>query len=175
MKPLFLAIILLSLLTGCAPYAKDIHVTTEVGHNANLANYKNYIWLDNITAMEDPSGKWQPIGLDIAGEIKYAIDQELNESGLYLNAFDPQLAVTFKLGINMQALKLKFDPKSQLDILVNVPDAALLVFLIDAETQSIIWIGKAEAELQENDSKELVSKRIHYTISEMFKALNKKR
>ena len=173
MKPL-LAISLILLLTACAPYTKDIKVKTEVGHNANINDYKSYIWLNNITALNDPSGKWQPPGLDIAGEIKLLIDRELTNRGIYLNTIDPELAVAFQLGANMQALRLKTDPKSKLAVLANVPDAALVVFLIDTTTQSIIWVGRADAELQQDIDDELVRKRIAYAIAEMFKKLNKK-
>ncbi len=74
----------------------------------------------------------------------------------------------------MQALKLKNDPDSKLAVLTNVPDAALMVVLIDTATNNIIWISKAEAEIQQHDSKEIVLKRIDYTITEMFKALTRK-
>ena len=121
MKQLLLAITLSFLLAACAPYAKDIRVTTEVGHSANINDYTSYIWLDNITALNDPSGKWQPPGFDVAGEIKTVIDRELNDNGLHLNMIDPELAVAFKLGANMKALKLKTDPKSKLAVLENVP------------------------------------------------------
>ena len=74
----------------------------------------------------------------------------------------------------MQSLKLKQNPKSKLAVLTNVPDATLVVILIDTATKDIIWISKAEAEIQQGHDAELVRKRIDYTITKMFKALNKK-
>lgn len=174
MKQLLFAITLSFLLTGCATYTEDIRVKTAVGHNANLNDYKTYIWLSNITALNDPSGKWQPPKLDVAGEIKYFIDRELRDSGLSLNPIDPELAVAFQLGANMETLRFKVDPKSKRTILSNVPEAALIVYLIDTATQSIVWIGKAEAELQPGIDAKLMRKRIDYTMTEMFKELNKK-
>ena len=173
MKQLLLVIALL-FLTGCAPHYKDIRVKTEVGHNANLGDYHSYMWLANISALNDPSGKWQPTGLDIAKEIKFFIDRELNNHGLYLSTTDPELAVAFQIGADMEALKLTTDPKSKLAVLTNVPDAALMVVLVDVATQSIIWVGKAEAEIQQDINAELVRKRLDYTITKMFKELNKK-
>lgn len=174
MRQLLFALPLLFLLSGCVSYTQDIRVKTELGINANLSKYKSYTWLDTVTTLNDPSGKWQPSGLDIAQEIKFFIDRELGDHGLYLSSTNPELAVTFELGANMQALQLKTDPDSKLAVLTNVPDAALMVVLIDTATNNIIWISKAEAELQQQDSKEIVLKRIDYTITEMFKALNKK-
>lgn len=45
-----LAISLLFLLAGCAPYAKDIKVSTEVGINADISLYQNYNWLNNLSS-----------------------------------------------------------------------------------------------------------------------------
>ncbi|WP_428357791.1 DUF4136 domain-containing protein [Methyloprofundus sp.] len=146
----------------------------ELGLNADLSQYQSYAWLETVTTLNDPSGQWQPSGLDIAGEIKFFIDRELSDHGLYLSSSNPELAVSFQLGANMQALKLKNDPDSKLAVLTNVPDAALMVVLIDTATNNIIWISKAEAEIQQHDSKEIVLKRIDYTITEMFKALTRK-
>ena len=174
MRQRLFTITLLCLLAGCAPYAKDIRVKTMIGHNANIYDYKSYIWLENISTLNDPSGKWQPSGLDIAGEIKFFIDRELRDHGLHLSTTQPEISVSFQVGANMQSLQLKKDPKSKHAILINVPDASLMVILADTATQSIIWIGQAEAEIQQGHDAELVRKRIEYTITKMFKELNKK-
>ena len=174
MKQLLLTISLLIFLQGCARYTSDIEVKTELGAQADLSDYKTYTWLERITSLNDPSGKWQPSGLDVAGEIKFFIDRELRDHGLHLSTTNPELAVAFQLGVNMQSLKLKQNPKSNLAVLTNVPDAALVVILIDTATKEIIWVSKAEAEIQQGYDAELVRKRIDYTITKMFKALNKK-
>ena len=174
MRKLFLSIPLLFLLAGCTQYAKDIRVKTEVGVNADLSAYKSYAWLDTISTLNDPGGKWQPPGVDIAADIKLLIDRELRKRGLQLNTRNPDILVSFQLGANMQALKLIKSSKSKQDVLINVPDATLMVVLIDAASRNIIWISKAEAEIQQDRDAELVRKRIDYTITEMFKALNKK-
>jgi len=74
----------------------------------------------------------------------------------------------------MQALKLVKDPYSSQDVLINQPDAALIVVLIDIASKNIIWISKAEAEIQQHIDARLVRKRLDYTITEMFKDLNNK-
>ena len=174
MKQLILTISLLMLLTSCTTYTQDIRVKTEVGHNADLSYYKSYTWAVNITSLNDRGGKWQAPGIDIARETKFFIDRELHSLGLIYSNTNPEITVAFQLGADMQSLKLKKDPESGLAVLKNVPDAALLVILTDIATKNIIWISKAEAELQKNASAELVRKRIDYTITEMFKPLNKK-
>ncbi|MCK5869190.1 hypothetical protein BMR07_09240 [Methylococcaceae bacterium CS1] len=169
-----LAISLLFLLAGCAPYAKDIKVSTEVEINADISLYQNYNWLNIITSLNDPSGEWQPPGFDISNDIRLLIDRELDKRGVHYNTTSPELAVSFKINVNMQALKLVKAPKSKQGILINKPDATLMVMLIDVASKNIIWISKADAEIQENIDAELVRKRLDYTITEMFKALDKK-
>ncbi len=171
MKPLLFAVTLLFLLAGCSSHTADIRVRTEVGSNANLSQYKSYSWLEIVTSLHDPRGKWQARGLDIAGEIKFFIDRELREYGLHYSTTDPDIAVAFQLGANMESLKLAIDPNSRLDVLKNVPDATLTVVLIDTATRDIIWISKAEAEIQQDATPEMVHKRIDYTITEMFKKI----
>ncbi|WP_221895441.1 DUF4136 domain-containing protein [Bathymodiolus japonicus methanotrophic gill symbiont] len=165
---------LLILLQCCVPYTRDIEVKTEVGTQADLSDYNTYTWLETMSTLNDPSGKWQPTGLDLAGEIKFFIDRELQDHGLHLNTTDPELGVAFQFGADMQSLKLQQNPKSKLAVLSNVPDATLAVILIDTVTKDIIWISKAEAEIQQGYDAELVRKRIDYTITKMFKALGKK-
>jgi hypothetical protein len=173
MKYLF-AISLLTLLISCASYTSDIRVKTEVGINADISDYKSYAWLKPITTLNDPGGKWQPPGFDIARDIQLLIDRELRKRGLKLNTINPDILVSFQLGANMQALKLKKDPKTQQGTLISAPDAVLMVILMDSANRNIIWISKAEAEIQQDYDAELVRKRLDYTITEMFKALNKK-
>jgi hypothetical protein len=169
-----LAFSLLILLIGCASYTSDIKVKTEVGINADISDYQSYAWLNSVTTLNDPTGKWQPPGFNIARDIQLLIDRELGKRGLKLNTINPDILVSFQLGANMQALKLKKDPKTQQDTLINAPEADLIVILINKKNRDIIWISKAQAEIQQGRDAELVRKRIDYTITEMFKALNKK-
>ena len=169
-----LIITVLILLTGCAYYAKDIRVKTEVGVHADINRYTGYIWSESITSLNDPSGKWQPPGFDITEDIRQLIDRELTKRGVRFNPTNPGLAVSFQLATNMQALKLVKDPYSSQDVLINQPDAALIVVLIDIASKNIIWISKAEAEIQQHIDARLVRKRLDYTITEMFKDLNNK-
>ncbi|MBT5222282.1 MAG: DUF4136 domain-containing protein [Gammaproteobacteria bacterium] len=169
-----LALSLVILFMGCTSYTSDIRVKTEVGTHADISDYKSYAWLNPVTTLNDPTGKWQPPGFDIARDIQLLIDRELGKRGLKLNTITPDILVTFQLGANMQALKLKKDPKTQQDTLINTPDTNLIVILINNKNRGIIWISKAQAEIQQERDSELVRKRIDYTITEMFKVLNKK-
>ncbi len=165
---------LLVLLVGCAPYAKDIRIETELDSKADITAYKSYAWLGDVSILNDPNEKWQPSGLDISSEIKFMIDRELRAGGLHLSDDKPDLAVSFLVGADMESMKLKADPDSKLESLQNVPEAALVVILIDVATENVIWLGKAEGEVQKGADQEQVRKRIDYAITTMFKELHGK-
>ena len=81
------------------------------------------------------------------------------------------LAVGFFMGIDMEAMEFKQDPKSDVEILKNIPKAGLIVVIIDVSTDFVIWMGLAEGDIHENISDELVSKRVDYAVKQMFKLL----
>ena len=123
--------------------------------------------------LNDPEGKWQPPKMNIAEDIKFLIDRELRKRGIYNNAENPDLAVAFFMGVDMEAMELKTDPKSKQEMLTNVPEAALVVALIDPYTGYWVWLGESEGELQKNPTDEVIRKRLDYAVTEMFKKLPK--
>ncbi|MGR9073490.1 MAG: DUF4136 domain-containing protein [Gammaproteobacteria bacterium] len=159
-------------LIGCASVTKDIRVDAMTAKSSNLGNYKSYAWLGRSAVLHDPEKKWQPPKMDIVGDIRFLIDRELRKKGIYSSVQDPELAVTFFTGLDMEAMELKVDEKTKEEILTNVPKAALLVFLIDAETEKVVWIGKATAEVQMKPTDEVVRERLDYAVREMFKKLS---
>lgn len=159
-------------LAGCAPYTKDIKVRTEIGNNTDLSFYNTYTWKEIISTLNDPRGQWQPLGFDVEGDIKLLIDRELHNRGLQQSNRQAELAVFFQVGANMQALKLKRNPRTEQDVLVNTPDANLMIILSETATGNIIWISKASARIQDNLNVIQVRQRLDYTITEMFKGLD---
>ena len=72
--------------------------------------------LDTAQIVNDPLGKWEPPGFDADAEIKFLIDRELRKRGMSQNSIDPDLVVVFAAGIDMDALELKVDPETKIDI-----------------------------------------------------------
>ena len=162
------------LLSGCAAFnlkTNDIKVAAETDPQANMAGYKSYAWLGSARVLIDPNNRWQPPAMDIAGDIKYLIDRELNKHGIYSNNQNPDLAVAFSVGIDMEAEKIVDNPETTVDVLENVPQGALVVTLINVETGYVVWIGTAEADISEGASGEVVRERLDYAVSKMFKLL----
>lgn len=166
-----LLVFFLILMSGCASVTKDIKVDAQAAKSVMLSDYKSYAWLGKISLLRDPEKKWQPPKMNIAGDIKYLIDRELRKRAIFSHATDPDLAVAFFMGVDMKAMTLKVDPETQKEMLENVPRAALVVVLIDTETDYVVWMGKATADLQINPTDEIVRERLDFAVSEMFRKI----
>ena len=59
-----------------------------------------------------------------------------------------------------------------MSILENVPQGALVIVMVDPQTDIVTWAAIAVAELQ-NQGDEVARKRLNYTVTEMFKKLPK--
>lgn len=164
---------LLLLLGGCASVTSDIKTDAEVDPTVKLSGYKSYAWLGDAGVLNDPEGKWQPPKMNISENIKSLIDREMQKHGYYLYAENPDLAVMFFMGVDMENMRLKTDPNTQQDILKKVPAAGLVVALVDVKTEYVVWVGAATGELQQNPSDETIRKRLDYAVTQMFRKLPK--
>ncbi len=176
MKTIYSAVLLtfIIFISGCASsLTKDIKVDAEADPKASFSGYKTYAWLGAAAIVNDPDGQWEPPQFDADAQLKILIDHELTKRGMTQNQTDPDMTVAFATGIDMEALKLQENPESKISVLENVPQAALMVVLIDAETGFVIWVGQAEAELNESPSDKLVQTRLEYAVTEMFKLMPK--
>lgn len=169
----FAAIFLL--LVGCSSAHKDIKVDAATDPKANLSGYKTYAWLGSAAVLNDPNGQWEQPQLDLDGEIKYLINSELKKLGMTkVKPENADIAVAFFVGVDMAAEQLKQDPESKTEMLKNIPEGALVVAFIDAETGYAVWVGKATAEIQQDRSNEEVKERLRYAVTNMFKKINNK-
>lgn len=162
-------------LTGCASSTKDIQIDTAIDPKVKLSGYKTYTWLGAAGVLNDPEQKWQPPNFDVAGDVKYLIDREMEKRDISKST-DPEnadLAVGFVIGIDMANLKLKKDPETKVEMLKNVPGGALVVVFIDNATGFVIWVGQATADVRVDASDEEVRDRLDYAVSQMFKQMPK--
>ncbi len=162
----------LLLLSACASsLTRDIEVHTETDPKANLAAYKSYAWLGSAGLLNDPQGLWKPKGFDVDREIRKLIDSRLQAKGMVRAGNQPDLLVGYVLGIDMDALELKKNPKTNFETLHNVPKGALVVVLVDADSGFPVWVGEAVANVKTSHSDAESRKRLDYAISEMFSQL----
>ena len=168
------------LLKGCASInkynvTKDIKVDAATSPKANLSGYKTYAWLGAGELLNDPEKRWKQTDLPIAGDIKYLIDRELRKHSIQLaNPTNADLGVAFFIGIDMEAQKLKENPDTKVEMLQNVPEAGLIIALVDTQSGFVVWVGEAIGELQKDATDEEVRERLDYAVTEMIKLLPEK-
>ena len=173
-KSYLLTLLSVSLLAGCASVStKDIQVEAQADPKANFSGYKTYAWLGSAAILNDAYGQWKPPTFDADTEIKYLIDRELRKRGMSENATDPDMIVAFAAGINMDALELKVNPETEMEMLANVPQGGLLLVLVDSESGFVIWVGAATADVQKRPDTETAKARLDYAVTQLFKKLPK--
>ena len=170
-KILLPVLIIVGSIAGCATFPKDdIKVDAATDAKANMVGYKAYGWLSTIGVINDQDGLWEPPQFDADSELKYQINAALRKRGLTETRNNPDLLVTFALGADMAALKLKVDPKTKISSLENVPQAGIVVALIDAQSGFVVWAGVATGEIRNLDTK-TARERLDYVVQAMFDKL----
>jgi hypothetical protein len=169
---LLLIVIGTLLFTGCSSVpTKDIYIETETNPKANLDAYKTYSWLAAAAILNDPQGLWEPPAFDADTEIKFLIDRELREKGIMHNSANPDMLVAFAIGVDMAALEIKTDPKTDMTVLEDAPTGGLLLIFIDPSSGYAVWAGAATADVLENPDTETVKARLDYVVTNMLKDL----
>ena len=176
MKPILplLTLAFVMLLSACstAP-TRDITVDAEADPKASFSGFKTYAWLASAQIVFDPEGQWEPRNVDIDAEVQYMINGELRKRGIAKVNANPDMLVAYAAGVDMTTLGLKENPETKEKLLENIPGAALVVALIDADTGYVIWLGEAVGDVQQQADQATVRARIEYAIKEMFRLLPK--
>ncbi len=169
-RSLFFITLALSLLatSSCATLTDDIEVETHANPDVNYNSYKTYAWAGSAQIIFDPVGQWEQPTLDTDEEVKFVINRELRARGLHQVTNHPDLLVAFAAGIDTTILELKENPSNDKKIMANVPKAALLIALVDANTGYTVWVGYAVGEAQQQQTIESIRTRIDYAVKEIF-------
>ena len=154
--------------TSCATLTDDIEVEIHANPDVDYQAYKTYAWLGSAQINFDPVGQWEQPTLDTDEEVKFVINRELRARGLHQVTNKPDLLVAFAVGIDSTQLELKENPDSAKKIITNVPKAALLIALIDANTGYTVWLGYAVGDAQQQQSIENIRTRIDFAVKEIF-------
>jgi hypothetical protein len=89
------------------------------------------------------------------------------------SASNPDLVAAFAVGVDTEALKLKIDPKTKMEVAEDVPAGGLLVVLVDSNTGYLVWAGIATAELMEKPDTKTAKARLDYAVTKMLKEMPK--
>jgi hypothetical protein len=172
-KLIFTVIVLAGFITGCATVpTDDISIETEADPKVNFSGYKTYAWLGSVGIVNDPEGQWEPPNFDADATIMSIADDVLSKRGMSKVDSEPDMVIAYALGVDMEALEVKVNPDTKLTTLEDVPQAGLVMIMLDPETQFVTWIGIATAEVKNLDT-EMVQKRLEYAVKGMLKKLPK--
>ena len=159
-------------LNACATLTSDIEIETHADPDINYSAYKSYAWAGSAQILFDPVGQWEQPTIDTDEEVRFVINRELRAHGLTQVDKAPDLLVAFAAGVDTSVLELKDDPESKNKIPTNVPKAALVIALIDANTGYAVWLGYAVGDAQQQQSTENIKARINYAVSKIFDDYN---
>jgi hypothetical protein len=167
-------ITLMMLLSACTTVpTQDIRVEADSDPKASFSGFKTYAWFAAAQLLHDPEGQWEPRNVDIDAKVQLIINRELQKRGIVEVNNSPDMLVAYAAGVDMTSLGLKENPNTKEKLLENIPKAALVIALIDADTGYVVWLAEAVGEVQEQADAATVSARIEYAVSEMFRLLPK--
>jgi hypothetical protein len=155
-------------ITGCVS-TSDIEVETVKSEKANLKGYKTYEIIKESGATDEIKKEKTLENVDIDASLKKMINEELAKRGKVEVKENPDFYVAYLLGSDMNAMRITLDKEGRSTI-ANVPEAAMILMLVDADTGSIIWLSTAEGEYK-SLPREAKHKRMKYTIEKMLKGL----
>jgi len=161
-------VLLIMGVTGCVS-TSDIEVETVKSEKANLKGYKTYEIIKESGATDELKKEKALKDIDIDADLKKMINEELAKRGKVEVKEDPDFYVAYLLGSDMNAMRIVLDKEGKSTI-ANVPEAAMILMLVDAETGAIIWLSTAEGEYKglPQDAK---AKRMKFTVGKMLKGL----
>lgn len=170
MKKLLSLLLVLSslLILSCASSFKDIKIQAETNPKVDWSKYKTYVWGGSAKLIMDPENRWVSPKVDVNAELRFLINQELRKRGFTEVRVDGDFSVTTAIGVKMDAMTIKEDPDSKMELLQNIPQSALTIIMIDGKTREPVWIGLATGEALAKGDANLAKKRLDYAVSEIF-------
>ena len=133
-KNLWLSVLGVALLIGCASVTKDIQVDAAADPGADFTSYQTYEWVAASAVVNDPYAQWESPGFNPVMEIKSLVDAALEKRGMSQSSDNPDLLVAFGAGVDMEALGVKVDPDTKTNMFANVPQGALVLAMLDNTT-----------------------------------------
>ena len=159
-----IAVLMIAGFTGCTS-TSDIEVEAMKSEKVDLKGYTTYQIIEESGMATESRGT----DLDVDAELQRIVTTELGKKGKVPVTKDPDFYVAYVAGTDMDAIKVKIDKKGQ-ETIENVPAAAMVLILIDAETGVIIGVSTAEGEVKDLPLEDR-KKRLNYAIKKMLAGL----
>lgn len=155
MKAIRFIAVLCLLITGCG---YKVNVVQDFDPEANFDAFKTYAWMPES---ELPDGHQVNTagGRELSTLISFVMDEELVRRGLTKDEDNPDLLVSFWVGINaMSGLEEGVDYASQMEnyTAYNAEGATLMIDLIDAQTREFVWRGGGATRVRVDPTVEMV-------------------
>jgi hypothetical protein len=167
---------------GCS----SITVNHDYDHDADFDSYQSYDWVQGPTvAVGDARAARQQNTL-LDQRIRKAVEAQLDQKGLKQDASAPQLLLIYHTGIEDQVSVTDWGYTygsyywgwggRSIDV-YQYQEGTLIVDLIDANTEMLVWRGWATKTLEDNPSPEKIDYTINTVVERIFSEYppNKKR
>ncbi len=71
------------LVSSCVTLTNDIETKIHAAPDVDFSTYKTYAWVGSSQIVFDPVGQWEQPTLDTDEEVKFNINRELRNKGLF--------------------------------------------------------------------------------------------
>ncbi len=146
---------------GAAGCATIVRTHSEYDANANFAAYRTYVWKDGTPIPNQP----------VDERITRAVDAEMAKRGLLKAVVGGDLFVTYHAAVGrrleMESLGYRYGPGYRTPVR-EVKEGTLVVDLVDAVHNQLVWRGLATDELSPPDHPADWQERLNDVMARMF-------
>jgi hypothetical protein len=153
------------------PALEGFEFRAAVDEDADFTKYKTYAWTAIAGGLNDPDNRWTRPELDVINEVKFLIDRELRAMGWTEVADNPDGLIAYGIVVDMEAIRVKYDPNNTMAVGEIIPTGALYIALVDGETNNTAWLGGAAAPLLEGPEADVVKQRLDYAVTNIISTL----
>ncbi len=157
------------LLSACSSFPKDdIVFKSASAPDINWDKFKTFTWLAEADIVNDPQGYMKVPSFDVSAELQFALSSELRDKHYIESKSNPDFAVIYTTGIDMEALEMDASNTDTKPLAKNVPKAGLSVIFMDMHSRKPIWIGAAMADFHQEFATEVAIQRLHYAVESIL-------
>jgi len=156
-----LAGLLIAGLSGCATKTDDIEVEAYKVKGINMDDYKTYHIIEGSGVTDDSQAT---LSGNLNAEINTILVEKLANIGKTAVAQNPDLYIGYAAGSDTEALKAKADAAG--DTRLDNAEAGIILVMIDAKTEKIIWMSGAVGEMKGLPADQR-KQRLEYAIKRM--------
>ena len=162
------------LVAGCG---SSIQIDNDYDPDANFSSYKTYDWIPQQATATGNAQQAEISNTLLDKRIKEAVNLQLSREGVTRSSNSPDLLVAYHAGIENKVDVTDWGysygsyyygyPRRDVTV-YQYQKGTLIVDLIEASSQELVWRGSAQATLLDNPTPEKVAERINSAVGKMF-------